>query len=117
MCDQRFLDGGKPLSHPDRKYEGLTSPFLPRLAQVIDVRVALAMVGAEDQCGIADYQSRVRVGPAFFFDVADLGIAGDELRARTPDVLEQQLEQCDARHRASADDDAATRELGGRAPG
>jgi nitroreductase len=43
--------------------------------------------------------------------IGELGVPGNKLRADTPDVLEQQLDERNARHRASADDHAAAIQL------
>ena len=67
----------------------------------------------ESQRGVPDDEPRVVRPLGEARDVRELGVRRDERRPRVPDMLEQQLEQRDARHRAAADQHAAAAQLGG----
>src|SRR6476646_9328929 len=114
--DERRLDVGRSLRDPDREHERLTGPLLPGLAEVVHVWVALAVVGAEHECGVTDDEPGIGVVVAGLYHVANLGVAGKEARPGAPDILEQQLEQRDAGHRAATDDYVTRAELTGRTP-
>ena len=116
------------LRDPDREHERETRPRLPRLAKIVRERVCRQRcvrrsVHDPRSCVAAQDAARRRRSPA-----ARRAHRGRSRRCRTsphrpatnsgravPHVLEQQLEQRDARHRAAADDHALSVELRGRA--
>src|SRR4051812_41167443 len=112
---QRVFHSGGALSNPYGEHEGLASPLLPYLAEVVHVRIALSMIGAEHERRVADYQSRIDVGRVGLCNIANFGITRDETRTGAPHVLEQQFEESDAGHRASTHDDLSSRKLRRRA--
>ena len=106
-------------ARPRRRTRTASPSSLPLCAEVVrvtDSRQAVrrsrrrrADATTSTQRGVADDQPRVVRLVAEPRDVGQLRIAGDERRPRVPHVLEQQLEQRDARHRAAADDAPAVR--------
>ena len=112
MRDQRLFDVCRALRHPDREDEWLACPLLPHLAEIVDVRIAIPMGRAQHERGVSNYEPGVYIFVSRICDVAHFSVTRYETRTRVPDILEQQLEQRDTRHRASADDDVTTGELG-----
>src|SRR5258708_4163881 len=113
--EERFLDIGRALRDPDREDERLPGPALPHLPKVVDVGIALAVIGAQDERRVADHKSGVSVAVVRLDHVADLGVAGNEAWLGVPHILEEELEQRDTGHRASADDHTSRSKLRCRA--
>src|SRR5215216_6475817 len=109
--DQGLFHVRRALRNPDCEYEWLSGPVLPHLPEIVGVRITVSTAGPQQQRRVTNHESRIGGVLVCLDHVADFGVAGNEARLRAPYALEQQLQQCDAGHRASADDDAAPAEL------
>src|SRR5687768_9901116 len=111
MGDERLLHVRCSLRYPHRKHEGLPRPLLPLLPEIVGVVIPRLVTRTEEQRCVANYQARIGAAVVLNSDVAQLRITRNEMRLDVPNVLEQQLEESDAGHRAATDDYPAPTEV------
>src|SRR6476620_11636088 len=111
MCSKRFIDGDVSLSNPNSKHERQSSPLLPGIAEVVRMLIWPVACAFKQQSSIANYEPSIMFFRVETSDIADLRICRRKNRMSMPHVLEQKLQQCNARHGAATHEHFSPGEL------